>query len=110
MLFGRYGGGEGGPGGWWLIIEPDIRLAPNDIVAPDLVGWRRERMPEFPETRPIDVVPDWICEVVSPKDRGRDRVRKAGLYLRAAMPHYWILDPGQRTLEAFTIRGNLGLG
>lgn len=59
-LSGPFDPGEGGPGGWWLIIEPDVRLTPHQIVVPDLVGWRRERLPDFPEGRPMDVVPDWV--------------------------------------------------
>jgi Uma2 family endonuclease len=103
-LSGPFDPGEGGPGAWWLIIEPDVRLSPHDIVAPDLAGWRRERVPDFPETRPIDLAPDWVCEIVSPRDGGRDRVRKADLYLRSSVPFYWILDPTERTLEAFAAR------
>ena len=59
-------------------------------------------MPAFPETRPIDVVPDWLCEILSPSDGGRDRVRKADLYLHSGVPFYWIVDPEERTLEAFS--------
>ena len=76
-------------------------MSPHDIVVPDLAGWRRERMPELPRIRPIDVVPDWVCEVLSPSNRRRDRVTKADLYLTAGMPYYWILDVEERTLEAF---------
>jgi len=61
-------------------------------------------MPEFPETRPIDVVPDCLCEILSPSDGGRDRVRKADLYLNSGVPFYWIVDPEERTLEAFGAR------
>ena len=96
--------GRGGPGGWWLVIEPDVRLSPHNIVAPDLVGWRRQRMPEFPRTRPIDITPDWICEVLSPSNEKRDRVIKADLYLKAGVPFYWILDVHERTLEAFAAK------
>lgn len=64
--------GRGGPGGWWFIIEPDVRLGIHDIVVPDIVGWRKERMPVFPRSRPIDTVPDWICELLSPSSRNRD--------------------------------------
>lgn len=96
--------GRGGPGGWWLMIEPDVQLSDHDIVAPDLVGWRRERMPKFPQTRPIDLVPDWICEVLSPSNERRDRVTKADLYLNAGVPFYWILDVHERTLEAFAAK------
>ena len=47
---GPFGGGIGGPGGWWILDEPEIRLG-DDIVVPDIAGWRRERMPK--RKRPI---------------------------------------------------------
>ena len=93
--------GRGGPGGWWILIEPDVYLGANDIVSPDLVGWRRERVPTFPATRPITDVPDWICEVLSPSNERRDRIHKAELYLTAGVHFYWIIDVGERTLEAY---------
>ena len=50
VLGGKIGGpfdyDAGGPGGWWIIDEPELHLG-EDIVVPDLAGWRRERMPEF---------------------------------------------------------------
>ena len=61
-------------------------------------------MPEFPRTRPIDITPDWICEVLSPSNERRDRVIKADLYLTAGAPFYWILDVHERTLEAFAAK------
>jgi Uma2 family endonuclease len=103
-LSSPFGRGRGGPGGWWLILETDVMLAAHDIVAPDIAGWRRERMPFFPRTRPIEIAPDWVCEVLSPSHPQRDRVRKADLYLRAGVPHYWMLDVEGRTLEALTSR------
>ena len=93
------------PGGWWILIEPDVRLGPHDIVEPDVVGWRRERMPEVPETRPIDVVPDWVCEVRSPSTARHDRLLKAPPYLRAGVAHLWIADPDARVLEAWANQG-----
>ena len=38
--------GRGGPGGWWIIDEPELHLG-EDIVVPDIAGWRRQRMPEI---------------------------------------------------------------
>ena len=104
--------GRGGPGGWWILIEPDVRLSEHDIVAPDLVGYRRERLPRLPEERPFDVAPDWVCEILSPSTHWRDRGRKSDLYRRAGVPHLWLLDPQERTLEAFEARpeGWLRLG
>ena len=104
--------GRGGPGGWWILVEPDVRLSEHDIVAPDLVGYRRERLPRLPEERPFDVVPDWVCEILSPSTHWRDRGRKSDLDLRAGVPHLWLLDPQERTLEALEARpeGWLRLG
>ncbi|MEO7093181.1 MAG: Uma2 family endonuclease [Polyangiales bacterium] len=95
--------GPGGPGGWWILIEVDVRLAPHDIVRPDLVGWRRERLPKPWGKRPVDVVPDWICEVISPSNVAHDRVKKRRLYAASGVPFYWLIDPAARTLEALRL-------
>lgn len=96
-----YGRGRGGgPGGWWILPEVDVRLGRHDIVRPDLSGWRRERLPAPWNVRPIEVAPDWVCEIVSPSTASLDVVTKARLYAAAGIPHYWIVDPVARTLEA----------
>src|SRR2546429_2233570 len=41
--FGRKSGG--GPGGWVILIEPEVHLL-GQVLVPDIAGWRRERMPE----------------------------------------------------------------
>ena len=51
--------GRGGPGGWWILNEPELHLG-EDILVPDLAGWRRERMPEPPDTAYFSVAPDWV--------------------------------------------------
>ena len=95
--------GRGGPGGWWILPEVDVRLGQHDIVRPDLSGWRRERLPEPWDLRPIDVVPDWICEVVSPSNAALDRVSKRRLYAQHGVRYYWLVDPTSRTLEALRL-------
>ncbi len=92
--------GRGGPGGWWILLEVDVRLAPTDIVRPDLAGWRRDRLPQPWGVRPIEVTPDWVCEIVSPSNAAYDRVRKRRLYAEHAVPFFWLVDPAARTLEA----------
>ena len=96
--------GRGGPGGWWILVEVDVALGRHDIVRPDLSGWRRERLPRPGATRPIEVVPDWACEVLSPSTAARDRVAKRALYARAGVAHYWLIDPEARVLEALALR------
>jgi Uma2 family endonuclease len=97
--------GAGGPGGWWILLEVDVRLSRHDIVRPDLAGWRRERLVDPWDLRPIDVVPDWICEVTSPSNARHDRVTKAKLYLEAGVPSLWLVDPDTRVLEALVREG-----
>jgi Uma2 family endonuclease len=99
--------GRGGPGGWWIFLEVDVALSEHDILRPDLAGWRRERLPEPGDTRPIEIVPDWICEVLSPSTALRDRVTKRALYAKSGVAHYWLVDPEARVLEALTLRDGI---
>lgn len=96
--------GRGGPGGWWILVEMDVALGKHDVVRPDLSGWRREKLPRPAAKRPIDVVPDWVCEVISPSTAAHDRVRKRALYARSGIAHYWLIDPEARILEALALR------
>lgn len=98
--------GFGGPGGWWIFLEVDVRLGAHDIVRPDLSGWRRSRLSE-PDTRPLAVIPDWVCEIASPSTASRDRVIKRRLYAAASIVHYWIIDPVARSIEALELRSGV---
>ncbi len=95
--FARRPGGPHGPGGWWIGTEIDIVLDGRGY-RPDLAGWRRERLHEWPKERPVTVRPDWICEIVSESNRSIDTVTKLRRYHQAGVPHYWILDQVDRTL------------
>ena len=95
--------GRGGPGGWWILPGIDLRLSEHDIVRPDIAGWRRERLPNPWDLRPIDVKPDWVCEVTSPTSASIDRVLKRRLYAAHGVASYWIVDPEARTLEALQL-------
>ncbi len=102
--------GRGGPGGWWILDEPELSLGVDpryDPVVPDLAGWRRTTMPSLPVTAQFTDVPDWVCEVVSPSSLGRDRVLKLPFYARAGVGHAWLIDPIAETLEVFRLAGGL---
>jgi len=90
--------GVGGPGGWWILIEPELQLA-EDTLVPDLAGWRRERMPEFPDVAQFTLAPDWVCEVLSGSTERVDRGRKLRIYAREGVGYAWLLNPEARTLE-----------
>lgn len=91
--------GRGGPGGWIILDEPEIHIGEH-VLVPDLAGWRRERMPFLTDEEPyFTVVPDWVCEVVSPSTRKVDRFEKLPIYAHSGVGHAWIVDPLLRTLE-----------
>ena len=90
----------GGPGGWWILDEPELHLG-SDILVPDLAGWRRARLPTLPKTAWFEVAPDWTCEVLSPATARTDRVLKLPRYAAAGVAHCWLVDPDDRTLEAY---------
>ncbi|GLI33534.1 Uma2 family endonuclease [Desulforhabdus amnigena] len=95
--------GEGGPGGWIILIEPEIGFG-EDILVPDLAGWRRERYPKEEPHNWISVPPDWICEVLSPSTLRRDKVEKTPIYARHGVSYLWFIDPIAKTLDAFRLQ------
>jgi hypothetical protein len=52
--------GRGGPGGWWILDEPELHVGPH-VLVPDLAGWRRERMPELPDVPYFTLAPEGDC-------------------------------------------------
>ncbi len=102
-LVSPFSRGRGGPGGWWIIDKPELHLG-DDIVVPDLAGWRRETMPEYPDAAYCTIAPDWVCEVLSPSTRRIDLGGKRDIYAREGVSHLWFVDPDARTLEAFELR------
>lgn len=87
--------------GWWIELEPEVRLLDELLVVPDLAGWRVEQVPELPDENPLTLVPDWVCEVLSPTTARDDRRLKLPLYARAQVGHVWLVDPEQRLVEVF---------
>lgn len=78
-----YGDGEGGPGGWCILIGPEIHFVRHtEVAVPDLAGWRRERLSSLPETAYFEIAPDGICEILSPSTASKDREIKIPLYAR----------------------------
>jgi hypothetical protein len=95
--------GNGGPGGWLLLDEPELHLN-GHVAVPDLAGWRRERLPMLPETAWIETPPDWVCEVLSPSTERYDRGDKRTIYAEAGVGYLWHVDPVLRMLEVFELK------
>ncbi len=96
---------RGGPGGWVILFEPELHFA-GDVLVPDVAGWRRERMPEMPDTASVELSPDWVCEILSPSTAALDRTDKMDIYAREGVRHLWLIDPIDRTLEVYRLEAN----
>jgi Uma2 family endonuclease len=100
--FHRPPGDPLGPGGWWLLNEPELHFG-DDVIVPDQAGWRRTRVPSLPNVAAFGEPPDWVCEVVSPSTGRIDRSRKMRIYAREGVGHMWIVDPLLRTVEVYRL-------
>ena len=100
--FHRPPGDPKGPGGWWLLVEPELHFG-DDVVVPDQAGWRRERIPQLPNVAAYSVAPDWACEIISPSTGRIDRSRKMRIYAREGVGHLWLVDPLLRTIEVYRL-------
>ena len=101
-ILGPFDRGRGGPGGWWILAEPELHLG-DDVVVPDLAGWRRSRLPAMPAQAFFTLAPDWVCETLSPSTERIDRGKKLAIYAREGVAHLWLLTPIAETLEAYRL-------
>ena len=97
--------GRDGPGGWWILVEPELHLSEN-VLVPDLAGWRRSRVPDLPRGASLEIAPDWVCETLSPSTEQLDRGKKQALYAREGVAHLWLINPLIETLEAYRLDGH----
>jgi len=81
-----------------------VKPTPDAWVVPDLCFVARERL-SIVGPSAIDGAPDLIVEILSPSIRGRDLAQKRALYERIGVREYWLLDPRERTVAAYVLRG-----
>jgi Uma2 family endonuclease len=104
--FHRKPGGPSGPGGWWILYEPELHLG-GDVLVPDLAAWRRERLPVMPRAAFLTLSPDWLCEVASPSTARFDRMQKMAAYAREGVAWVWLVDPLEKLVEVYRLEGTL---
>jgi len=94
------------PGGWWILDKPECHLTLDKrVTVPDVARWRRERMPNPPrDTHKMMVVPDWVCEVLSPSSRSFDSVTKMNAYAAAGVRWAWLVEPRDLRVDVFELQ------
>lgn len=102
-LGGPFDRGRGGPGGWYIVDEPELHFG-EDVLVPDLAGWRVERLPaEARQQAFFSIAPDWIAEVASPATTQRDRLLKVPIYAAQGVKHLWLVEPVDCRIEAYLL-------
>lgn len=96
----HFGHLEGEAAVFWILPEVEVHLE-QDVLVPDLGGWRRETMPVLPDEAYMRAPPNWICEILRPSTQALERVTKMKAYARHGVNNAWLLDPLARSLEAF---------
>jgi Uma2 family endonuclease len=102
--FNRRPNGPSRPGGWWLVCEPTIRLSMHEVVQPDVAGWRRDRLPQLTSDYPVELRPDWVCEIMGDGDaRRHDGLQKRRIYADHGVPFYWLVDTERESLTVLSL-------
>ena len=99
-------GSGGGPGGWWILPEPEVHMGPH-VLVPDLAGSRKTRLPLLPTQGQFTLTPDWVCEILSPSTQAFDHKKKRRAYAEQKVPHLWFVDPISRTIDVLRLSGDL---
>ncbi len=86
-----------------LVAPTDVVLPYQTVVQPDLLFVRADRALSLADAN-ITIVPDLVVEVLSPSTSARDLGEKRDAYTFHGVPHYWIVNPRTRTIEAYELR------
>jgi Uma2 family endonuclease len=85
-----------------MLFAPEVHFG-NDVLVPDLAGWRRERLSSLTDEAYLTLAPDWICEVVSSATETIDRGQKLRIYTREGVTSAWFVDPLRQSLEVLAL-------
>lgn len=83
----------------------DVFLDDNNVPQPDLVYVKQENTNKLSK-RGIEGAPDLVVEIISPSSSYIDRYDKKALYQKHQIKEFWIIDPGNLTLEVFQLVNN----
>jgi Uma2 family endonuclease len=86
-----------------LFAPIDVYLAETETYQPDIIFISRERM-DIMEPERINGAPDLVVEILSPATAYYDLRKKFKVYERCGVKEYWIVDPGERTVQVFVFK------
>ena len=78
----------------------DVYLDQKNVFQPDLLYIKKENLVIRIE-KGLSGAPDLAVEIISPSNGFKDRNQKKNLYQKFGVKEYWIIDPGNRTIEIY---------
>ena len=87
-------------GGFAAYSPLDVYLDHKNVFQPDLLYLKKENLSVRVE-RGLNGAPDLAIEILSPSNSFKDRNQKKNLYQKFGVKEYWIIDPGNRTIEIY---------
>ena len=92
-----------------VLMDVDTVFGEHDVRRPDIFYFTKTRR-HFIGEKAIEGPPDLAVEILSPGNERTDRRDKFKLYAAGKVKHYWIVDPRQKTIESYTLRGGKYVG
>jgi len=86
-----------------LYGDVDTIFGPHDVRRPDLIYFSNARL-HLVGRKAMEGPPDLCVEILSPSSTSIDRKDKFEQYEAAGVAHYWIVDPAEHTIEAFSLQ------
>ena len=93
-------------GGLAVTAPFDIVFDEHDVVQPDIVFFRAERLHLLDPNAVTRAAPDIVIEVLSPSTAAVDRGRKMRMFARYGVPEYWIVEPLGRQIEVYALESD----
>jgi len=91
-------------GGAEVGTPTDIIFRENIVLQPDATFFAARTLPQLDPDGPIRCIPDLVVEIVSPSTSNWDRTRKHRIYAGHGVAEYWIIDPGNETVEILELK------
>lgn len=86
----------------------DLYIDASNVFQPDLL-YLSEANNRSLTTRGVEGPVDLVVEILSPTNSYSDRNQKKTKYLEHGVSEYWIVDPGNKTIEIYTRQSGLAI-
>jgi Uma2 family endonuclease len=75
------------------------------VVQPDILFISKDRLNIIGEKN-IERAPDLVIEILSESTAYRDLIQKKKLYSRVGVKEFWIVIPGEESIEVYILKDN----